>query len=125
MNNLVLCIGSNTSNRKEIINCAIERLGKVMQILRMSSIYECASHSGIGNPYFNIVIICNTTLSYEQVYSTTKAIEKDMGRTPNSKTTGIMPLDIDIVLWNNELKHPQDFELHHFTFGYNQIKQQN
>jgi 2-amino-4-hydroxy-6-hydroxymethyldihydropteridine diphosphokinase len=121
MNNIVLCIGSNTSNRGNIIDCVIERLGKIMQNLHQSTVYECESHSGIGNSYFNTVVSCSTPLAYEQLHSLTKQWEIEMGRTPQSKETGVMPLDIDIVLWNDKVMHPQDFNLYHFKHGYEQI----
>ena len=121
MNNTVLCIGSNTPNRGDIINTVISRIGRVMQNLRQSTVYECESHSGIGSSYFNTVVKCDTQLSYEQIYAFTKAMELEMGRTPQSKETGVMPHDIDIVLWNNKVMHPHDFELYHFIHGYEQI----
>lgn len=124
MNDIVICIGSNTANRQEIVAQTVARLGGLMSNMRQSSVYECESHSGIGDPYINTVIQGGTTLSYEQLHSFTKQLERDMGRTPQSKATGIMPLDIDIVLCNNQVIHPHDYELYHFRHGYEQILHQ-
>jgi 2-amino-4-hydroxy-6-hydroxymethyldihydropteridine diphosphokinase len=123
MNKTVLCIGSNTPNRNDIIERVIRRLKDIMSAMQQSSVYECESHSGIGNPYFNTVVKCDTTLTYEQVLALTKDMEKEMGRTPESKRVGVMPLDIDIVLWNGEVIHPQDFNLYHFRHGYEEFFQ--
>jgi 2-amino-4-hydroxy-6-hydroxymethyldihydropteridine diphosphokinase len=121
MNNTVLCIGSNTHNRGTIISDVVARFGKIMHNMQQSSVYECASHSGIGSPYYNTVVKCDTTLTYEQLRSLTKELEREMGRTPQSKETGVMPLDIDIVLWNDKIMHPHDYEHYHFKHGYEQI----
>lgn len=121
MNNVVICIGSNTANREEIIADAIKRLTELICNVRQSSVYECESHSGIGAPYINTVISGSTMLSYEQLHSFTKQLEVEMGRTPRSKETGVMPLDIDIVLCNDKIIHPRDYELYHFRHGYEQI----
>lgn len=121
MNKLVICIGSNTANREEIIEKTIERLDCLLSDTRQSSVYECASHSGIGAPYINTVISGATNLSYEQVRTITKNLEIEMGRTPQSKEIGVMPLDIDIVLCNDKIIHPRDYELYHFRHGYEQI----
>jgi 2-amino-4-hydroxy-6-hydroxymethyldihydropteridine diphosphokinase len=121
MNNVVICIGSNTANREEIIADAIKRLTELICNVRQSSVYECESHSGIGAPYINTVISGSTMLSYEQLYSFTKQLEVEMGRTPRSKETGVMPLDIDIVLCNDKIIHPRDYKLYHFRHGYEQI----
>jgi 2-amino-4-hydroxy-6-hydroxymethyldihydropteridine diphosphokinase len=124
MNDIVICIGSNTADRAQIIEKTVETLGGMLSNMRKSDVYECESHSGIGNSYFNTVIQGGTTLSYEQLHAATKQMERDMGRTPQSKITGVMPLDIDIVLCNDEVIHPQDYELYHFRHGYEQILSQ-
>ncbi len=124
MNDIVICIGSNTADRAQIIKKTVETLGGMLSNMRKSDVYECESHSGIGNSYFNTVIQGGTTLSYEQLHAATKQMERDMGRTPQSKITGVMPLDIDIVLCNDEVIHPQDYELYHFRHGYEQILSQ-
>lgn len=125
MNDIVICIGSNTANRAQIIEKTVETLGSLMCNLRRSSVYECESHSGIGNPYYNTVVQGGTNMSYEKLRAITKQMEKDMGRTPQSKLTGVMPLDIDIILCNNEIVHPKDYELYHFRHGYEQILSQS
>ena len=121
MNNVVLCIGSNTPGRGDIISTVISKLRIFMKNMRQSSVYECETHSGIGNTYFNTVVKCETSLTFDEIYDFTKAMEREMGRTPESKITGVMPLDIDIVLWNETVIHPQDFTLYHFRHGYEQI----
>ena len=38
-----------------------------------------------------------------------KQIEQQSGRTPESKNNGIIPLDIDLLQWNDTILKPEDF----------------
>lgn len=35
-------------------------------------------------------------------------METEAGRTPESKKTNQIPLDLDIIIWNKEVKKPRD-----------------
>ena len=37
-------------------------------------------------------------------------MEENAGRTPESKAQGIVPLDIDVLKWNNDILKPADME---------------
>ena len=43
-----------------------------------------------------------------------KDIEKEMGRSPESKTKGAIPIDIDLIFWNDNLLH-RDYERFEFV----------
>lgn len=39
------------------------------------------------------------------------------GRTPGGKKVGIVPLDIDIAMWNDEIKKPRDMMQDYMQIG--------
>lgn len=47
--------------------------------------------------------------------------ENVCGRTPASKQTGEIPMDIDIIIWNDEIIRPNDYEHEYFKIGWNMI----
>lgn len=66
----------------------------------------------IGRPdadnFLNQVAIVCTTCSQAEVLSIIKGIEKDLGRKPEDKFTGSIPIDIDLLQWNEEILKPAD-----------------
>ena len=46
-----------------------------------------------------------------------KEIETQQGRTSLSKQTGIIPIDIDIVVWNDEVMRPRDLQHEYMQKG--------
>lgn len=43
-------------------------------------------------------------MEFEDLFRIFKEMEKAAGRTPGGKKVGIVPLDIDIAMWNEKLK---------------------
>ena len=49
-------------------------------------------------------------------------MEKAAGRFPQSKLSGEVPLDIDIVVWNDEVKRPRDMVQDYMQIGLLELK---
>ena len=43
------------------------------------------------------------------------------GRTQVDTLEGIIPIDLDLVIWNQHIKRPKDFERHYFNQGYREL----
>lgn len=83
-----------------------------------STCYETVPVSSMLQPnYQNCVGIVETELEYEDLYHTFKEMEKAAGRTPGGKKNGIVPLDIDIAMWNDEVKKPRDMMQDYMQIG--------
>lgn len=67
--------------------------------------------------YLNAVARIRTTDTYEAFHARMKEIETQQGRTPLSKQTGIIPIDIDIVVWNDEVMRPRDLQHEYMQKG--------
>lgn len=80
--------------------------------------YTTPSYNGCGEDYTNMVAQVTTSLSLDDFVALTKNMEVRAGRTPEMKGTGVVPLDVDVVVWNGNVVRPSDFERRHFTIGY-------
>ena len=120
-NTAVICIGSNTADREARVNRAITAFATLGSVLRQSSIYDNAADNGIDPPYLNTVILLATALSLADLCAKCGHIEAAAGRTPESKARGAVPLDADVVIFNDTVMRPRDYARPYFTIGYKQI----
>lgn len=98
---IYLGIGSNLGNRDTNLRTAIELIHeRVGECLACSSIYRSAPQGFVSeNEFANIVAVCETDYSPEQVLLITQTIECEMGRTQKS-VNGVYHdrvIDIDLL----------------------------
>ena len=94
-------IGSNLGNRDTNLRTAIELIHeRVGECLACSSIYRSAPQGFVSeNEFANIVAVCETDYSPEQVLLITQEIEREMGRSEKS-VNGVYHdrvIDIDLL----------------------------
>ena len=94
-------IGTNLGNREENLRTAVQFLHeRVGECLACSSIYRSAPQGFVSeNEFANIVAVCQTNASPEEVLLITQQIEREMGRTEKS-INGIYHdrvIDIDLL----------------------------
>ena len=95
-------IGTNLGEREANLRRAIELLHeRVGECIACSSIYRSAPQGFVSdNQFANIVAVCQTDHSPEEVLHITQAIEREMGRTEKS-INGIYHdrvIDIDLLM---------------------------
>lgn len=117
MNTAIVCLGSNvqessTAKIKEANHCLQDNGCYVMTA---TPLYGSASN------YLNQVIEIETELNYEDLHKLTKATENQLGRTSEMKQLGVVPIDIDIVLFNGTIIRELDYNSEYFQIGYSQI----
>ncbi|WP_376794267.1 GTP cyclohydrolase MptA [Thermogemmatispora sp.] len=94
-------LGSNLGDRRANLAAALQRLREVVEISRVSSVYETEPVGYTEQPrFFNMVCVGRTALSAEQLLAYAKAIETALGRRPTVRN-GPRPIDIDILLYDN------------------------
>ena len=75
---------------------------------------EAAYTEPVGLPgsglFLNQVAVAGTEASQEEVEPALKDMEKRLGRMPDSKQKGQIPIDIDLLLWNGTILKPADWE---------------
>ena len=122
VNTLVIGIGSNCGDRGKNIAEAVDWLNAHFSDVRVSDIYETPEWSGRFAPYLNGVVSAGTTLSLDAATGMLKGYERSAGRTPESKVTGEVPVDLDIVVFNGDILRPVDMTREYFLRGYRQLQ---
>ena len=117
----VVCLGSNTPRRTEIILSVIDRLAGMCHIVSRSAMYEAPDESGLGEPYVNVVLSIEPKLSADEFRNELKQLERAFGRDARSKAIGIMPLDADIIIWDGDIVDPYQYSREYFQIGYREI----
>jgi 2-amino-4-hydroxy-6-hydroxymethyldihydropteridine diphosphokinase len=121
-NSFTICFGSNTDNARLKISAALDEIRTVADVIAQSEVYTYPSYTGIGKDYCNMVIKGLSDLSLNDFTIFTKQLEKKLGRTSESKASGVMPIDIDIICWNSETIRPSDSTREYFIFGLERCK---
>ena len=118
----LLCLGSNY-NRRLHMEDARNALRKLFPTIRFS---DEMTTEAIGDkflsPFSNQVAKLETTLSYEEIRSLLKQIEKDNGRLPEDKEQGIVKLDIDLLTFNDLILKPNDMEKDYVLEGISSLQ---
>ena len=109
-NKVILCLGSN-KNCEENLESAVTLLYAYFGSIRFSeAIYtEPIGLAGCGL-FLNQMAVTATESSLEEVKGVLKAMEKRLGRLAEDKQAGIIPIDIDLLLWNETILKPADWE---------------
>lgn len=107
----LLCLGSNSNGMTHLQN-AEKALNEIFPAIRWG---EIVSTPAEGNtpctlPYLNRAAVAYTPMDMETVKGILKRIESDNGRTPDSRQTGIVTLDIDLLKFDNRTLKPEDME---------------
>ncbi len=98
---LYLGLGSNLGDRKANLEKAVQLLGQMLSVERVSSIYETRPVGYEEQPLFlNAVCRAATNIGPFQLLSLVKGIEIAMGRVP-SFPDAPRPIDIDILFYGN------------------------
>lgn len=104
-NTALVMIGSNLDAESNI-SLAIQHLSDIFTVEKMSS---CLSSKPVGDkyksPFHNKAIRIISNLDYENTIISFKEIERKLGRTPESKQSGLVTMDIDLIFWNGEQVH--------------------
>lgn len=114
MNTCFLLIGGNLGDRFNYLTQAARLIGlNIGRIIDFSPIYETAAWGNTGQASFlNQVLKVQTALSADNVLQKALNIEQELGRIRNEKY-GARTIDIDILLYNNDLIHQPDLTVPH------------
>ena len=122
---VILSLGSNY-NEQQNIAFAVEQLKKLFLSIRFSESYytePVGSSYSIGK-YLNQVAISYTGYSADEIKPMLKEIEAAAGRSPQLKAEGKIPLDIDLVKWNDWVLKPADLEQDYVLRGLSDLQEE-
>jgi 2-amino-4-hydroxy-6-hydroxymethyldihydropteridine diphosphokinase len=112
---VVIALGSNLGDRRLNLLRAIERLKRVITIVRVSSIYETAPIGApAGSPDFlNMAVSGHTALTPEALLERLLAIEKQLGRRRTSVRNAPRMIDLDLILHSAHTTRTRTLTLPH------------
>jgi len=122
MNTAIIMLGSN-ADAENNLQLAKEKLSARFEIAKESSV-DLSKPLGKNykSDFLNKAMMLLSDDNEKETVSIFKDIEAEMGRTPTSKSEGIIPIDIDLIFWNDKLAS-QDYERFDFVrYCINEIK---
>ena len=101
-----IAIGSNLASPLEQVNAAVQALGEIPQskMVAVSSFYRTPPLGPQDQPdYLNVAVALETALTAEALLNHTQRIELHQGRTRKAERWGPRTLDLDIMLFGDEV----------------------
>ena len=121
LNKVVISLGSNSQDSDCKMKQAMGWLEENLLSFKCSAIYLTPPLSGVGSDYLNAVAVGETACDQNEFNLMLKDYEKSSGRTLEAKKAGVVPIDLDIVIFNDKIVRPKDFTYDFFQIGYRQI----
>ena len=112
-----IAIGSNLASPLEQVNAAVQALGEIPQskIVAVSSFYRTPPLGPQDQPdYLNAVVVLETALDAETLLDNTQRIELQQGRVRKAERWGPRTLDLDIMLFGNEVINTERLTVPHY-----------
>lgn len=119
---VIISVGSNCGYRRSQVSAGTEWLKTVLSDICVSSIYSTGDCHGGPRDYYNAVVKGTTSVDINTLDNLCKQYEISHGRTPEARSKGDVPIDIDIVVFNNEIIRLKDFRCDFFQIGYRQLQ---
>ena len=119
---VVISIGSNTDDAHAQVLGALNWLANVLSEVHCSSIYTTAALHG-GSTYTNAVAIGWSDMELSHLQALLKDYEIDCGRDEAMRAQHLVPIDLDVVIYDSEVLKERDFQQNFFTKGYNELNQ--
>jgi 2-amino-4-hydroxy-6-hydroxymethyldihydropteridine diphosphokinase len=112
-----IAVGSNLSDPVSQANLAIESLKTLpkSKFVQASSLYSSSPMGPQDQPdYINAVVCIQTELTPLELLDCTQAIEQEQGRVRKEERWGPRTLDLDIVLFGNEVIDSERLTVPHY-----------
>ena len=119
----VISIGTNSPDRDVRMSEALRWLRRTFSPVIISDVYSTPEWSGRFPRYLNAVALVGVAgyVAMDTVNASLKLYERMCGRVPSDKQSGIVPVDLGIVVWRGDICRPEEFGRPYFTKGYEQV----
>lgn len=108
MNKALLSIGTNEDREANLALCH-KHLDSLFKDILYSKTSITAPYGHLyKNDFLNQLAVVYTDKGKEDISILLKSLEKELGRNSADKEKGIVKIDIDIVIWNEEVVKPSD-----------------
>ena len=108
-NKAIISIGSN-QHRTKNVKKVMEILSKHFPTVRFSTpqLTEPVDLPEDAKAFLNLIALFETDLDRETLDMRLKSIETRLGRDRDEDDEGVVPMDLDIIEWNDEVYKPRD-----------------
>ncbi len=116
MSRVFIGVGSNQGERLEYLSRALQALNAVpgIRVVQMATILETEPVGGPPQgPYLNTAAELQTTLTPRELLTTLQGIERRLGRTPSPQRWTPRPIDVDILLYDDQIVAEPDLVIPH------------
>lgn len=118
---VVLSLGSNCGNRHENVSAGIKWLETKLSDFKVSHLYATPDCLGSQKEYINAVASGTTTLSPNEIDILCKQFELSFGRDAQARKSNMVPIDIDLVIYGDEILRPRDYACDFFQIGFKSL----
>lgn len=112
-----IAIGSNLASPLEQVNAAVQALSEIPQsrLVAVSAFYRTPPLGPQDQPdYLNAAVVLETALDAETLLDNTQRIELQQGRQRKAERWGPRTLDLDIMLFGNEIIDTERLTVPHY-----------
>lgn len=102
-NRAILSLGSNTNKEKNMERAAEMLRAHFVFIQFSQSVYTEPIDCPLSTTFLNRVAVLYSEKNPEEIRSILKDIECRIGRRPEDKSQGRVPIDIDLLQWNDHV----------------------
>lgn len=121
MHEAIVCVASNTDAWDSVIEVFKTRTSNELDPeATFSPIYSTLSVTDGTTRYHNMVGRLSCDMTMDELGALMKQWEREAGRVPHSK---VVPLDIDVVVFDGQVVRPRDFAQEYFKIGYKALDQ--
>ena len=104
----LVCLGSNIDDIFHLKNAEYALIHSFQEVVMGTPVVTVAEGGMVQPDYRNQAARFVTDLDCESVIQILKQIERDNGRTADDKLVGRVPLDIDLLIYDDEIIKPCD-----------------
>ncbi len=118
----VLSLGSNVPDSREQVLGALAWLReRVARGLRCSELYSTPALRPGKPRYLNAVAVAETAMQLAELNAALKQHEAACGRDEAMRRQGLVPIDLDVVMWNGAVLRDKDYNQQYFQIGWKLI----
>ena len=117
INRIVIGLGSNRNAEANMEKVEVELRDYFSRIDFSEPVYTNPEGTNYSSPFLNRVAVAYTSDKPEEIIVCFKLIEQLLGRTPADKRVGSIPIDIDLLQWNDLVLKTDDMEREYVKEG--------
>lgn len=121
-NKAIISIGSNehrTANVKKVMEVLTEHFPTIR--FSTPQLTEPVDMPEDAKAFLNLIALFETDLEREALEAELKRFEVKLGRDHDDDEDGIIPMDLDIIEWNDEVYKPRDMVRPYVVAGLDEL----